>query len=93
VHAAGVRIDEGRQGVDVRALELGVFAVLEQLGRQRMQPRWAGRVSRPPRGSRTSASVLGPVLPRLTTGSPSSSNSTARSWIGEAMANVRPARA
>ena len=38
VHAAGLRMHHLRQGVDVRVLQLGVLPILDDLGRQRMQP-------------------------------------------------------
>ena len=57
VHAAGLRVDEPRQRIEVRGLELGELAVLEErfddvvLAAQALERRGVGRESglRPPR--------------------------------------------
>ena len=83
VDAARARVDQLRQRVDVRAQQLGVLAVLDDLRRQRMQRRPA-----PPARS---ASVLAPVLVFLSTGSFSSLNSSSASCLGESMLSGWPA--
>ena len=83
VNAARLGVDHRRQGVDVGALELRVLAVLDDLRGQRVRCRPVAR------GRRRRCSA--PVLVFLTTGRPSSWNSTWRSCLGEAMLSGWPA--